>query len=135
MVLAPEGGALARMLPVFRLGLGGPLGSGRQWMSWVHVDDAVGLLRFAAETALPSGSLNVTAPLPVRNAAFTRQLARACRQPAFLPVPGVALKLALGELSQLLLSSQRVVPQVARRAGYSLRHAELGSALADCLAR
>jgi uncharacterized protein (TIGR01777 family) len=132
VVLAPRGGALERMLLPFRLGLGGRLGSGQQWMSWIHLDDAVGLLLHAAERKDLRGPINVVSPTPVTNQDFTRQLARALDRPALLAVPRLALNLALGEVSDVLLESQRVVPRVALRSGYAFAHPELGSALAAC---
>lgn len=143
MVLARNGGALAKMLPPFRLGAGGRLGSGRQWMSWVTLEDLVGILRFALEEApagsnlsrMPlSGAINAVAPQPVRNAEFTRTLARALRRPAIFPAPAFALRWALGEMAdELLLASQRVLPQKLSEAGYRFRHAELPAALAAVL--
>jgi len=132
MVLAPRGGALERMLLPFRLGLGGKLGSGQQWMSWIHLDDAVGLLLHAAERKDLRGPINVVSPTPVTNQDFTRELARALARPALLAVPRLALQLAFGELSEVLLESQRVVPKVAQQSGYAFAHPELGSALAAC---
>ncbi len=130
VVLGEEGGALARLLPPFRLGLGGRLGDGAQWMPWVHVDDVVGLLLHAATCDDLDGALNVVSPAPVRNRDFTRALARAVGRPAILPVPAAALRLALGEMSSLLLVSQRAVPAAAERTGYRFHHADLAEALA-----
>lgn len=135
LVLAREGGALARMLPPFRLGAGGKLGSGRQWMPWVHVDDVVGLLLHAARTDSLSGPMNVVSPVPVTNAEFTRELGRALARPTLLTVPRVALSLAFGELSTALLSSKRVLPRAARDTGYAFAHPDLRPALEACLAR
>jgi uncharacterized protein (TIGR01777 family) len=132
MVLAPRGGALERMLLPFRLGLGGKLGSGQQWMSWIHLEDAVGLLLHAAERKDLRGPINVVSPTPVTNQDFTRELARALARPALLAVPRLALQLAFGELSEVLLESQRVVPKVAQQSGYAFAHPELGPALAAC---
>jgi hypothetical protein len=129
VVLAREGGALAAMLPIFRLGLGGRLGDGRQWFSWIHADDLVALIRRSAETPDLRGPLNAVAPGPVRNAEFTAELARRVRRPAFLPVPGVAVRLALGELAGELLGSRRVVPARAVELGFAFRHPTLPSAL------
>lgn len=134
VVLAPDGGALARMLPFFRLGLGGPLGNGRQWMPWVHVDDVVGLLLHAARSDAVSGPMNAVAPAPVTNRDFTSALGRALRRPTLVPVPRLGLRVALGELSQVLLASQRVVPRVAQSTGYRFRHPELQAALDACIA-
>lgn len=135
VVLAPRGGALERMRVPFRLGLGGKLGSGEQWMSWVHLDDAVGLLLHAATRKELRGPLNVVSPSPVTNQDFTRQLARALERPAVLPVPRLALSLALGEVSDVLLESQRVLPRVAQQSGYTFAYAELGPALAACMGK
>jgi uncharacterized protein len=133
IVLGPGGGALAKMLIPFKLGVGGPLGNGRQWMSWIHVDDLVGLLLHAAEQATISGPLNAVAPKAVTNREFTRLLAKALHRPAFMPVPGFMLKLVVGEFGGLLLDSQRVLPVVAQRTGYDFRFPELAGALDDIL--
>ncbi|HKY33819.1 MAG TPA: TIGR01777 family oxidoreductase [Candidatus Polarisedimenticolia bacterium] len=136
IVLSPRGGALARMLPPFKLGAGGRLGSGRQWMSWIHIADVVAVIRLALEREGFSGPVNVVSPEPARNADFTRALGRALGRPAVLPAPAFALRLALGEMAQaLLLSSQKVVPGLLRQAGYSHLFPRLDGALADLLAR
>ena len=129
VALAREGGALALMLRPFRLGLGGPLGSGRQWVPWVHVDDVVGLILLALDSDAAAGPINAVAPEPVRNRELTRLLAARLRRPAFFPVPGFALRAALGELAGELLDSRRVVPRRARELGYRFAHATLESAL------
>ncbi len=131
IVLGRDGGALGRMLPLFRLGLGGRLGSGRQWMSWIHVDDLVALFVCALANDAVTGVLNGVAPRPVTNAEFTRTLAAALARPAILPAPAFALRLALGEMAMLLLASQRVVANAVRACGFRFEHAELTSALAD----
>ena len=128
VVLGRDGGALATMLPIFRLGLGGPLGPPRRWFPWLALDDAVGLLRFGIEGEV-SGPLNGVGPTPVRMGEFARTLGRVLGRPAFLPVPEVALKLALGEMGGSLIPGQKIVPQVATRAGYAFRHDTLESAL------
>ncbi len=133
IVLARQGGALARMLPAFRLAVGGRLGSGWQWMSWLHLDDVVGLLLHASRTPGIGGPMNATAPAPVRNTEFVRELARVLHRPALLPVPALALRLGLGEMSQLLLGSQRALPAVATASGYVYRHSSLGEALAAAI--
>lgn len=133
VVLAPEGGALARLLPTFRLGLGGPLGNGRQWLPWIHIDDVVGLLLHAARVEALHGPLNVVSPQPVTNRELSRSLGRLLRRPALLPVPGVVLRVAVGELAQVLLGSQRAHPEAAHRSGYRFAHTDLPSALADCV--
>jgi hypothetical protein len=122
------------MLPLFRLGAGGRLGSGRQWMSWIHVDDLVDLFARAVVDARVTGVVNGVAPRPVTNAEFTRILGRTLRRPAIVPAPAFALRLALGEMSAILLASQRVVPRVARELGVRVQHDDLASALADLCA-
>lgn len=133
MVLGPSGGALQQMLPAFRLGVGGRLGSGRQWMPWVHLDDHLDLVEFALDEAGVSGPLNATAPDPVTNREFTATLARALHRPAFLPAPAFALQALFGEMASVLLDSQRVIPRAALDAGFEFRHPELGPALQDIL--
>jgi uncharacterized protein len=132
VLLDLRGGALARMLTPFRLGAGGPIGGGRQWMSWIHAQDLADLYRFAVENSV-RGSLNGTAPHPVFNADFTRALASALRRPAVLPVPAFALRLLFGEMSSVLLASQRALPRAAEDAGFKFRFPELPGALADLL--
>jgi uncharacterized protein (TIGR01777 family) len=131
VVLGKDGGALERILPPFRLGLGGRLASGRQWMSWVHVDDVVGLFAWALEQPEATGPINATAPTPVTNAEFTAALGRALHRPALLPVPAVAIRLRFGEMSAILLASQRVLPRAATRLGFAFRYPALAGALAD----
>ena len=132
IVLDPRGGALARMLPPFRLGVGGRLGDGRQWMSWIHADDLARLYRHAIETPL-DGPCNAVAPGPVTNSTFTAELARALHRPAAFPVPAFALKAMFGEMAAMLLTGQRVVPAAALAAGFQFRHGELPAALEDLL--
>jgi uncharacterized protein (TIGR01777 family) len=132
IVLSTKGGALAKMLLPFKLGLGGPVGSGSQWMSWIHIDDVVGGYHFALHHSDLSGVANLTTPQPVRNADFTRALGRALRRPAFLPAPGFALKLIFGEMAQdLLLDGQKVLPRRLESAGYKFQHTGIDDALAD----
>ena len=132
LVLARTGGALPRMLLPFRVGIGGPLGTGRQYWPWVHVDDWVSQIRWAIATPAISGPINVAAPHPVTNAEFARQLGRAMHRPAWLPTPGFALRLMLGEMAEgLLLSGQRVLPDKALKAGFSFRYPHLEDALSD----
>ncbi|AGI25982.1 putative sugar nucleotide epimerase [Pseudomonas sp. ATCC 13867] len=133
LVLAPEGGFLKRLLPPFRMGLGGQLGDGRQWMSWIHIEDQIALIDFLLQRADTEGPYNACAPQPVRNRDFTRELGRALHRPAVLGVPGFALRLMLGELSVLLLGGQRVVPRRLLDAGFTFRFTELPDALADVL--
>ena len=133
IVLGRHGGALAKMLLPFKLGMGGRLGNGRQYMSWIHVDDLAALLRFAAQNSPLSGPICAVAPKPVTNAEFTRELAGALHRPAFFPVPGIALKLIVGQFAEVLLGSQRIVPTGAQRVGYSYQFAKLPDALRDLL--
>jgi uncharacterized protein len=129
VVLDRDGGALAAMLLPFRLGLGGPLGNGRQWFAWIHRADVANLFLFALENAAAAGPINAVAPEQVRNREFTRALARVLHRPAFLPSPAFALRLLLGEFSQELLSSGRVLPERARALGYQFRFPQLAPAL------
>lgn len=133
VVLHPAGGALAKMLLPFKLGLGGPFGSGRQWMPWIHLMDQIGSILYSIDNEVLSGPVNAAAPNPVTNREFVWSLARALHRPAFLPVPAFALKLVLGEMSQIVLGSQRVLPKALDRAGYQFRFPTLDSALADLL--
>lgn len=134
IVLGPEGGALREMLRPFRLGLGGRVGSGRQWMSWIHLEDICGLILHAIDAEAVRGPLNGTAPLPVRNSEFARTLGRVLHRPAVLPAPAFALRLALGEMAEaLLLTGQRVVPRRALETGYAFRHPRLEGALESLL--
>ena len=133
VVLGPSGGALARMLLPFRLGLGGRLGSGRQWMSWIHLEDLIALILFAVRTPRLSGPVNAVAPYPVTNAEFTRALAGALHRAAIFPVPPFALKLLFGEMAEILLGGQRVLPEAAQHAGFQFRYVDLAPALADAL--
>jgi uncharacterized protein (TIGR01777 family) len=135
VVLAREGGALRAMAIPFRLGVGGRLGSGRQWFSWIHADDLVSLLCFALREARLTGPVNAVAPQPVRNAELTRALARVVRRPALLPVPSPALRALLGELAGELLGSRRVLPRAACDAGFRFAHPEIEEALRTELAR
>lgn len=134
MVLG-HGGALAKLLPPFRMGLGGRLGSGRQWMSWIHIDDAVNLILFAISYSAIKGAVNATAPLPVTNLEFTDRLAAALHRPAIFPVPAFALKLVFGEMSEVLLASQRVLPTVAKSAGFRFQYPDLQTALGNLLSK
>jgi uncharacterized protein (TIGR01777 family) len=129
VVLGAGGGALARMLLPFRLGLGGRLGTGRQWMSWIHIDDLCDLILFVLRESTLRGVLNATSPHPATNAEFTQALAHALHRPAFLSVPAFALKLALGDMSEVVLASQRAIPQAALRAGFEFRYPDLAGAL------
>jgi len=130
IILAREGGALPKMMLPFRFGAGGKLGSGQQWTSWVTLEDVVGILRFAIENTPVKGAINIVSPQPLRNAEFTAALAKAMHRPALFPAPAFALRLALGEMADaLLLSSQRVAPQVLEKNGYRFLHSDLSAAL------
>jgi uncharacterized protein len=132
VVLDARGGALARMVPPFRAGVGGPIGSGRQWMSWIHAEDLAELFRLVIEGS-HDGVFNGVAPFPVTNREFTRELAWVLGRPAILPIPAFALKLLFGEMAQILLESQRVAPRTAETAGFRFRFPQLAPALADLL--
>jgi len=135
VVLAAEGGALPRMLTPFRLGLGGRIGSGRQWMSWVAIEDVIAIIRFALATDELHGPLNVVAPNAATNAEFTRTLARVLHRPALLPVPGFVVRALLGEMGEaLLLGSARVRPRRLEKRGFTFRYPELEDALRAALA-
>ena len=130
VILAREGGALPKMMLPFKIGVGGKLGSGRQWMSWVTLEDVVGILRFAIEHAPVRGAINIVSPQPLQNVEFTKVLAKVMRRPALFPAPTFALRLALGEMADaLLLSSQRVLPRAIEKLGYSFLHSDLPTAL------
>lgn len=132
VVLAPDGGALARMLPIWRLGLGGPVGSGRQPVSWIHVDDLVGLLLFALDRDDLAGPLNAVAPRPTTNRALSRALGRALRRPAVVPVPRLAMRIAFGEMGvEMLGRGAAVAPRRAAEAGFQWRYDTLDGALAQ----
>jgi len=134
LVLDPLGGALPKMLLPFRLFAGGPFGSGRQYMSWIHRDDWVALVVWLLSAHAVGGPVNATAPHPVTNAEFVRTLGRVLHRPSWLPAPAFALKLVLGEMAgPLLLFSQRVVPESASRAGFTFAHPVLEGALANLL--
>ena len=135
VVLSAKGGALAAMLTPFRLGLGGIVGSGAQWMSWIALDDVIGAIRLALETDGLRGPVNAVAPTPVTNAEFTRTLGRVLGRPTFVPLPALAARLALGEMAdELLLTSQRVLPAQLEASRYPFRHPSLEGALRAALA-
>lgn len=129
MVLGKEGGAFPKMLVPFRLGIGGRFGSGKQWTPWVHIDDLVSLLLFAAQQRSVEGPINACSPQLVTNAQFTDALGLALRRPAFMPVPRFALRVALGELAAFVLASQRVLPEVAERNGFVFHQPDLLAAI------
>ncbi|MGB7352039.1 MAG: DUF1731 domain-containing protein, partial [Candidatus Acidiferrales bacterium] len=133
IILVAHGGALQQMLRPFRLGVGGRLGNGRQWMSWITLEDVVALIRYALERDSPRGPVNAVTANPVTNAEFTSVLASVLRRPALFPAPRFALRLALGEMADGLLASQRVMPEKLTRIGYAFRHPQLKEALGAVL--
>jgi uncharacterized protein (TIGR01777 family) len=136
MVVGRNGGAMARLAPLFKLGLGGRLGNGRQWVSWISETDAVAAAFFALETSSLAGAVNTTSPQPVTNAEFTHQLSRAVHRPAFMNAPAFALRLAFGEMAdEALLSSTRAFPKRLLDAGFAFAHPTIGEAFAAALAR
>ena len=133
LVLGKDGGVLQPMLTPFKMGVGGKLGSGKQWMSWVHLDDVIGIILYALENPQISGVLNATAPVPIRNTDFTKTLGRVLKRPTLFRVPTFALKLKLGEFTEFVLMSQRVLPKKTLSSGYEFRHTDLESALRESL--
>lgn len=134
VVLGKNGGALSKMLPPFKMALGGPMGSGQQWMSWVHMDDLVNAIVYALETPSINGPINGTAPNPVTNKAFSKALGAALNRPALIPMPAFVLKLMMGEMAEeLLLSGQRVVPAKLTQSGFEFKYPQLGDALRDII--
>jgi uncharacterized protein (TIGR01777 family) len=129
VVLDRQGGALSKMLPFFRLGIGGPVAGGRQYLPWVHIDDVVGALLFALDTEAADGPINVAAPSPVTNKAFSKALGRALHRPALMPVPGFAIKLLYGEMSTIVTTGVRAEPARLRELGYSFTRPSLDDAL------
>lgn len=135
LVLSPQGGFLARLKPLFALGLGGRLGNGQQWMPWVHLDDQVALIDHLLHLPDAQGAYNTAAPNPVRNSEFTRQLARTLKRPAFMHAPAFILRLLLGDMSALLLGGQKSHPERLLQSGFSFRYPNLDTALANILNR
>jgi uncharacterized protein (TIGR01777 family) len=134
LVLDAQGGALAKMLPPFKAGVGGPIGSGRQYMPWIHLDDLVGIYLAAIDNPAFQGPINASAPEPVTNKAFAKALGRAIHRPAVAPVPGFTIKLLYGAMSQIVLTGVRMVPGRAAELGYEFKHPDLDEALRDTLA-
>lgn len=134
IVLGAGGGALAKMLTPFKLGAGGPLGNGRQWMPWVHVADLARLYMHAAETMSIRGPMNAVAPNPVRNSEFTKALGRQLHRPAFMPAPYIGLRILFGEFAKILFASQRVIPKVALDTGFVFQYPDIAAALREILA-
>lgn len=133
VVLSRSGGALAKMLPFFRAGIGGPVAGGRQYFPWVHIDDLAAALVFCADSAEAVGAVNVTAPRPVDNAELSRALGHVLHRPAVLPVPALALKLLYGEMAEIVTTGQRVIPRRLEELGFSFEHPEIEPALRDVL--
>src|SRR5580704_4444910 len=134
VILARDGGALPKIVLPFRFFAGGKIGSGKQWMSWISLDDVIEILRFALENGNVRGPINIISPQPVQNAEFTKTLASVLHRPALFPAPPFALRLALGEMADaLLLSSQRVLPQRLQKLGYNFQYADLSAALKNVL--
>lgn len=133
VVLSPSGGALAKMLPFFQVGVGGPVAGGHQYVPWVHLDDVVGALLFCVDDERASGALNLTARRPVDNKEFSHALGRVLRRPAFLPVPGFALQLLYGEMSEIVTTGQRAIPSRLTELGFEFRYREVEPALRDVL--
>jgi len=133
VVISPTGGALEKMLPFFKAGIGGPIAGGKQYLPWVHLDDVVGALLLALDNDSVTGPVNLTAPNPVDNAEFSKALGHALHRPAFLPTPGFAVALLYGEMAEIVTKGQRAVPERLEQLGYSFRHPEIGSALSDAL--
>jgi uncharacterized protein (TIGR01777 family) len=133
VALAPGGGALAKMLPFFKLGVGGPVAGGNQYLPWIHVDDVVGIYLAALDGEDWAGPVNASAPDPVTNQAFSKALGRALHRPAFAPVPGLAVRALYGEMAEIVTSGQRVVPQRALELGYAFGHTDLDAALRSAL--
>lgn len=133
VVLSPRGGALARMLPFFRLGVGGPVAGGRQYVPWIHLDDVAGAILHCLDDDRAAGAINVTAPEPVTNARLASALGRALRRPAVLPVPAVALRALYGQMAQIVTTGQRAVPAALLELGMAFRHPTIEEALSDVL--
>lgn len=134
VVLSPSDGALAKMLPFFRAGIGGPVAGGRQYVPWIHIDDLVAALLFCADNSDVTGSVNATAPRPVDNAELSKALGKALHRPAVLPVPAFALKLLYGAMSEIITTGQRAVPKKLEEAGFGFGQPEIEPALRDVLA-
>jgi uncharacterized protein (TIGR01777 family) len=133
VVLAEGGGALAKMLPFFKLGLGGPVAGGAQYMPWIHVDDVVGIYLAALDDDAWEGAVNASAPEPVTNKAFSKALGRALHRPAIAPVPGLAVRMLYGEMAEIVTTGQRVIPKRASELGYRFEHPDLDEALRSAL--
>jgi uncharacterized protein (TIGR01777 family) len=133
IVLGAGGGALEKMVPPFKWFSGGPLGSGKQWMSWIHLDDHVALILYLIDHQQAVGPINGTAPNPERNKDFSRALGKVLHRPSWMPVPGILLRIGLGDMADMLLTGQRVVPAAAQRLGFEFRYPTLPEALKACM--
>ena len=134
IVLGKNGGALAKMLPPFKMGLGGPIGDGKQWMSWIHMDDIIGMIRLAIDNEFVKGAINGTAPNPVTNKQFSKTLGKVLKRPAIFPMPAFVVKLLFGQMGEeLLLAGQRIVPNKITQAGYEFVYPKLEDALRDAV--
>jgi uncharacterized protein len=134
VVLAPSGGALQKMLPFFKLGIGGPVAGGKQYVPWVHLDDVVGAILFELDTEAATGPVNVTAPEPATNTELSKALGRVLRRPAIAPVPALAVKALYGEMSEIVTTGQRALPARLTELGYEFRRPDLEDALRDATA-
>jgi uncharacterized protein len=133
VVLSPSGGALEKMLPPFKLGVGGPVAGGKQYVPWIHLDDVVGAMLRCLDDEAAAGPVNLTAPNPVTNGELSKTLGRVLHRPTVLPVPGIALRALYGEMATIVLTGQRAVPARLGELSYQFRHAELEAALRDVL--
>lgn len=133
IVIGASGGALKKFLPPFKMFIGGSLGSGKQWMPWIHIDDVIGLIKFAIENDKVTGVLNATGPKPVTNKEFSNILGKVLHRPSFMPIPGFTLRIAFGEMADMLLSGQRAIPQKALGLGYEFKYKNLEDALRSIL--
>lgn len=133
LALSPSGGALAKMLPFFKLGIGGPVAGGQQYVPWIHVDDVVGAMLHCLDDERARGPVNLAAPTPATNAEFGRALGRALGRPAVLPVPGLAIRLLYGEMAEMVTTGQRMIPARLQELGYEFRYPELQAALGNVL--
>lgn len=132
IVLGPGGGALVKMVEPFKWFVGGPLGSGQQWMSWIHIEDLVKLILHVIANPSITGPVNATAPNPARNKEFSQTLAAVLHRPCWLPVPAIALRIGLGKMAEMVLTGQRVIPAAAQKSGFQFRYANLRDALEAC---
>jgi uncharacterized protein len=134
VVLSPAGGALQKMMPFFKAGIGGPVAGGRQYVPWIHLDDVVGAILFELDTDAASGPVNLTAPEPATNQELSKALGRALRRPAIAPVPALAVKLLYGEMADIVTTGQRAVPRRLTELGYTFRQPDLDAAMRDATA-